>query len=270
MQIKGLEPETNLRHMSQLIERIADSGRADLVVFPELANSGYIKLGDKHFDRDFFRCAEPIPGPFTDRLVLEAQKYASHLIVGLLEAHPRIPHSLYNSAVLIAPTGDILGISRKIHLPLPERNFFYPGGQIKVFPTELGNVAMQVCADGAFPELSRILALKGAEIVCTLYNMPDMPGRYFEERIVHSACCRAMENMNFYVACNRVGEDSGGSFVGRTCIAGPYGQLLGVIDSTDEEILNVTLRDEMLAEARSYSPYLSYRRPELYGTLTEL
>lgn len=267
MEVKGLDPQSNLRHMCELIDRVAADGNHDLIVFPELANSGYVKTGDPEFRRDYLRCGEKIPGTFTNKLGEQAKKYGVYIVSGLLETHPHIPYALYNSAVLIGPSGDIIGVQHKIHLPLPERNFFYPGGKTDVFAVELGNIALQICADGAFPELSRIFALKGAEIVCTPYCAPS--GRNFEERIPHSAACRAMENMNFYIASSRVGSDASGSFVGHSCIAGPMGHLLAASNSDKEEIITTTLEEEKLIEARGYSLYLSYRRPELYTLLTE-
>jgi predicted amidohydrolase len=265
-----MDMEANLAHMCELIDKIAVEQNADLLVFPELANSGYVKLGDDEFIKRYLRCAEKIPGPFTQQLAECARKYGIHIVTGMLEAHPQIPYTVYNSAVLIGPTGEITGVFRKIHLPLPERAIFYPANSLQVFATELGNIAMQVCADGSFPEPSRIFTLKGAEIICTPYNVPVIAGKdCLKERIYHVATCRAIENLNFYIGCNRVGSDESGSFTGHSCIAGPFGQVLAYSESDKEEVLTATLEEEALLEARVAFSYFRDRRPELYTLLTE-
>lgn len=170
----------------------------------------------------------------------------------------------------MGPTGKIIGVHRKIHFPADERSFFNPGSSVEVFPTELGNIAIQVCADGTFPELTRAFTLEGAEIICTPYNVPKRAGReYLRERARSIAVCRALENMNFYVACNRVGSDASGGFVGHSCIAGPQGGVLADSQSDEEEILMATLEKETMLEVRAHFTYFGQRRPELYRRLTE-
>ncbi|MFC1942186.1 carbon-nitrogen hydrolase family protein [Chloroflexota bacterium] len=269
MDIKGMDMEANLAHMSDLINKTVSEHHPELIVFPELANSGYVKAGDPVFSNEYIKCAEKIPGPFTEGLGEQARKYGVYIVAGMLEAHPQIPYTLYNSAVLIEPTGKIIGVHHKMHLPVVERPFFYPGNTLEVFETELGNIAIQVCADGSFPELSRIFALKGAEIICTTYNIPKQTGKDFlEERAHHVAVCRAMENLNFYIACNRVGSDAGGSFVGHSCIGGPWGQTLAYSSLDKEDILTAVLEEDEMVEARAHYSYFRERKPDLYSLLT--
>ena len=87
------------------------------------------------------------------------------------------------------------------------------GGVLSKFIRPVDNFVVYVgkiivCADGSFPELPRILALKGAEIICCCLNTPKRQDEEFaKERIAHIAACRAIENMCFYIGCNRVGSD---------------------------------------------------------------
>lgn len=270
MDVKGMDMEANLCHILETIEQVAASDSVDLVVLPELANSGYVKGGDLAFSKEYVLKAEKIPGKFTKRLGEAARKHGIYVVTGMLQAHPDIPYTIYNSAVLIGPTGEVVGVHNKMHLPFEERHFFYPGSTSNVFATQLGNIAIQVCADAFFPELCRIFALKGAEIMCTCYNSPLIEGKEFvKERILHQSVCRAQENALFFIGCNRVGSDAGNSFFGRSCIAGPSGEVLAYSECDREEILRATLEEETLREARVFSPYFRDRKPELYGLITK-
>ena len=270
MDIKGMEPEANLKHMCDLIEKIMTEEKADLVVFPELANSGYVKSMELAFAKEYVLLAEKIPGNFTKTLSEQAKKYSVYIVSGMLEAHPVISPTIFNSAVLIGPSGEVIGVHRKIHLSMEEMHYFYRGNTLNVFQTELGNIGLIVCADASFPEVSRMLALKGAEIICCCYAVPKTPGwEFMNERISHIAACRAIENICFFIGCNRVGNDAGASFLGWSTIAGPMGQLLARSESETEEILRATFSEEMLREARVAFPYFIMRQPNLYSAIVE-
>lgn len=271
MDIKGMEPEYNLTQMCHLIENIVTEQPVDLIVFPELANTGMVKgIEDPVFAQEYVRLAEKIPGHFTKTLGEQAKKHGIYIITGMLEAHPLVPATSYNSAVLLGPSGEVIGVHHKMHIPREERHYFYPGNTANVYSTELGNIGMIVCADASFPELSRLLALKGAEIICCSDNVPISPGREYRlERIHHITACRAIENMLFYIRCNRVGSDAGCTYMGRSAIAGPMGQSLARSEVDREEILRATLSEEMLIEARTFSNYFMMRQPKNYTLICQ-
>ncbi len=270
MDVKGMQPESNLTRMCELIENIMAEGAIDLIVFPELANSGYVKgLEDSNFAKEYVRLAEKIPGHFTETLGKQAKKKGVYIVTGMLEAHPAVSATTYNSAVLIGPSGKVIGVHHKMHIPREERHYFYPGNTADVYATELGNISIMVCADAAFPELSRVFALKGAEIICCCYNVAITPGRECRlERIYHAAACRAFENMIFYVGCNNVGSSAGYSFMGRSAITGPMGEFLARSENDREEILRATLSEEMLVDARTYCNYFIMRQPRNYSLVS--
>jgi len=170
MDIAWLDPEKNLEKMLSFIERIHREKDVDLIVFPELANTGYIKERDKEFGKQYLKKAEKIPGPFTEALGEAAKKHGLYIISGFCELHPEIPATVYNSALMMNPKGEIVGVHHKLHIPGEENHYFYPGSTTDVYRTDLGNIGMNVCYDAIFPELSRILALKGAEIICAVFN----------------------------------------------------------------------------------------------------
>ena len=173
------------------LDRAADEG-AELVVFPELALSGYA-CGDR-----FFEMAEPVPGPSTDRLAAEARARGLHLIWGMPERG--LAGVVYNSAVLVGPEG-LIGVWRKHTLPghatdlggpgaFPDRRFFRPGTRSPVFDTPIGRIGMMVCYDIFFPEIARLLALKGADLLVGISGSPAFERPIFEPLVR----ARAMEN----------------------------------------------------------------------------
>lgn len=270
MDIKGMDPETNLNHMRHLIEKAMKEDRLDLIVFPELCNSGNVKSMEISFAKNFIGLAEKIPGKFTQALGEEARKHEVYLVAGMLEAHPTIPFTVYNSAVLINPSGEVVGVHRKMHLPGEEKHYFCSGNTAEVYTTELGNIGIIICGDSSFPELSRVLALKGAEIICCCYNVPKHEGIEFtKERISHIAACRAIENMCFYIGCNRVGSDASGSYLGWSAISSPTGQLLVRSEIDKEDILSALLTSETLKETRVSRGYFLMRQPRHYRLISE-
>jgi len=270
IEIEGLNPEVNLAKIVDVMGRIVKEDRPDLVVFPELSNSGYVK-GREHkdfasFSSRYSRVAEKIPGPFTDTLCEYSKKYNLYIAIGLLEAHPAITATLFNSAVLISAEGKITGHYRKVHIPGEEKHYFYPGDTVDVYTTELGNIGLLICADNSFPELARVLSLKGAEIICISYARPKGVGADPElySRIVS---CRAIENNNFFVACNRTGKEGDLVFEGRSCACGPKGEFLALSQTETEEIIRADLHAEALVTARMRYSRFRDRRPDLYGIL---
>ncbi len=272
MAVAWLDPQANLAKMERALEQVASRGGADLVVFPELANLGYIKGREAPdfatFSVEYARKAERIPGPFTSALGDLAKRFDCHIVAGMAEAHPVVTATLYNSAVLINPEGKVVGVHRKAHIPGEEKHFFYAGNTPDVYPTDIGQVGIMICADGAYPELARVLTLKGAEILCVTYARtrdlspdPDVTFRVIS--------CRAFENNNFVVACNRVGQEEKNHFAGRSVICGPWGQFLALSEDDNEDVLTATLRREELEAARARYVRFRDRRPELYGQITE-
>lgn len=260
----------NLDRMRDIVRKIAATGPIDLVVFPELANCGYVKGLDGNFGREYFKRAERIPGAFTEGLGEIARKHGVFIVAGMLEQHAVVPASVYNSGVLIGPSGNVLGVHHKMHLPDEEKHYFYPGNTFQVVQTELGNIGFQVCADASYPELARILALMGAEIVCTVHNGPQRKPGSSGIQYRGRPACRAMENAVFYIACNRVGtEEEEISYLGASSIAAPDGHLIARAPVEVEDILRATLRADVLERERAKRRVLSSRRPELYGVIAE-
>ena len=245
--------------------RVAAQNGADLVVFPECALTGYVFSGLE----EALPCAESIPGTSTARLVDCCRELGAHAIVGLLE---RDGDRCYNAAVLVGPEG-IVGKYRKNHLPfLGIDRFLDVGDQpFQVYKTPIGNIGINICYDSNFPESARVMTLLGADIIALPTNWPE--GR--EKTIKHLINTRAFENRVHIVAADRVGNERGTSFIGRSRIVSASGDTLVEASGDKEETIYAEVS---LAEARQkrlvFKPgefevdCINDRRPELYTELT--
>ncbi|MCI0711470.1 MAG: carbon-nitrogen hydrolase family protein [Chloroflexi bacterium] len=209
------EPEENLVKMSDFISKIASQQKVDLIIFPELATSGY-ELGVR-----FTELAQRIPGPSINLMSQRAAEFGVHIAFGLATKE-RVESIIFNSAVLIGPDGELLGNYNKVHLRGEERMAFREGFKFPVINTEIGNIGLMLGWDLAFPEVARSLALEGAELLLVMANWEK---RYMDEyRTLLKA--RAFENGIYVAGSNRVGEDVTLAFGGESMIVGPRGEVL--------------------------------------------
>lgn len=267
MDVKWLDLEANIAKVRELTEKVVAEGPVDLIVFPETANCGLPERRAAEYGKKCFEIAEKIPGPFTKALSELARKHHTYIVSGLTEAHPTIPSTFFNSAVLVGPEGQVIGVCHKAHIPSEEKHYFYPGSTVEVFPTDLGNIAIMICADNSFPEYARVFALKGAEIVCVTYSRGKRDGD--PDLYYHVVACRAYENQNFVVSCNRVGKHGEVIGEGHSCIAAPNGAILARSDLETEDILRATLKRDVLVAARTWQSRFRDRRPDLYGPICQ-
>ncbi len=212
-----LDKQANLARFDEVLEQAASHG-AQLVVFPELALTGYA-CGDA-----FFEVAEPIPGPSTDHIAATASRLGLHVIWGMPERG--LPGVLHNSAVLVGPEGHI-GTWRKHTLPghatdeggagaFPDRRFFRAGTRSQVFDTAIGRIGMMVCYDIFFPEIARLLTLKGADLLVGISGSPSFERDIFEPLVL----ARAMENTIPFAYCNLAGSEGETTYWGGSRLIG--------------------------------------------------
>ncbi|MYW90870.1 carbon-nitrogen hydrolase family protein [Amycolatopsis rubida] len=260
----------NVKRMAEFVEREAAEHGAELVVFPELSTTGYIRSArDDAYAEHLYAASELVPGPTTEALGEAARRSGAHVVVGMSQRHPHIPEVLYNSAVLIDPSGDVTGVQHKVHPCRDEKEYYVPGDVISVFPTALGTLALNVCYDVRFPEMARVQTLAGAEIVVSLWASAVQPGKVPSDSIVSRCATRAMENAVFFLGCNRTGTDDEQRFYGRSAVAGPSGDVLARSDDDREDAVRAVLLGANLKAQRRYLTIFRDRRPELYGRVTE-
>ena len=153
--------------MNDFVDRICQEQPVDLIVFPELATTGY-ECGPR-----FTELAEYVPGHSVNYMAKRANQYNVHIAFGMV-LKERVESILYNAAVLVGPEGELIGNYRKVHLKGEEKLAFRNGFRFIVWDTEFrngpGRIGLLVGWDLAFPEAFRSLTLDGAEIVAVCAN----------------------------------------------------------------------------------------------------
>jgi predicted amidohydrolase len=256
----------NVARSLSLIEQAASRG-ADLVVLPELANSGYVFASRT----EAFALSEPIPdGPTTCAWIDAAARHNLHIVAGICE---RAGTRLYNSAVVIGPDGYI-GTFRKVHLWNEELLHFESGDLgFPVFDTKLGRIGAGICYDVWFPETFRLLALQGADIVCVPTNWVPIPGQVEgREAMANILVMAAAHSNSVFIACaDRVGTERGQLFEGQSLIVSYTGwPVAGPASRENEEMLFARVD---LGEARrrrnwnAFNQVLRDRRNDVYGEM---
>lgn len=236
--------EENVDDARTAVERAADDG-VDLVVFPELALTGY------HLSASEFRDRREAVEDGLERLANVAPDVT--VLVGSPTFDP-----LRNSAVVLANGGRI-GSYHKTHLYAAESDVFEAGEAVDPVETPVGTLGVAICYDLEFPEVARELALGGADVLVTLSaNM--RPFASYQEVYLRA---RAMENGIPHLLCNRVGREDDTDFFGASAAVDVRGDFLGTAGEDATTELTVDLdTDERRDESLSY---YSDRRPDLYG-----
>ncbi|NHJ46545.1 MAG: acyltransferase [Asgard group archaeon] len=251
------EKETNIEKTIALISKGAE---ADLLVLPELCNTGYL-FQDK---TELQKLAEDVnKGPSIQAWRDIAKETDTYIVAGFCE---KAGDKFYNSAAIIAPDG-FIDAYQKIHLFDAEKKFFEAGnGPLKVYETGETKIGIIVCFDWIFPEITRILALNGAEIICHPANLV-LP---FAQKTM---LARSIENRVFTITANRIGEDvrpdSSLSFTGQSQVTSPKMELLIHASEDKEEVLMVDI-DPALAKNKMVTQnnhIFEDRRVDLYQTL---
>lgn len=226
----------NLVKMSDYVSSIVASQKVDLIIFPELITSGY-ELGVQ-----FTELAQRVPGPAVNLIAQRAADAGVFIAFGM-PTKEKVESILYNSAVLIGPGGELIGAYHKVHLRGEERMAFREGFKVPVFETgEIGKIGLMIGHDLAFPEMSRVMALEGAELVCVL---ADWESQHSEEWRTYVRA-RAFENALFIAAANRVGEDVTMRFGGGSMIVGPRGKVYAALDSETEAVRTLIAEQQTL------------------------
>lgn len=246
----------NTVHAVELIGKAAQQG-ADFVILPELFSTGYQLnvVGPQ-----IATLAEPLDGPTVNALQKAAAQYGCYIVAGVALFH-ETPGVAYNSAVIIDREGQIVDVYDKQHLWALERFYFRSGHNSVVFDTDFGKVGVMICYDMGFPEVARMLALKGAElIVCpSAWCAEDM------DIWAINGPARALENTVFLAAVNRYGVEDDLVMPGHSYVCNPRGGVVDRIEGESEGILIVDIDFNDVIAHRQTSPYLRDRRPDLYA-----
>jgi N-carbamoylputrescine amidase len=272
-------PAENLKKTLVLAEKAAKQG-AQIICTQELFRSQYFCQKEDH---EYFKLAEPIPGPSTEAFQKLAKKNKVVVIASLFEK--RASGVYHNTAVVIDADGSLLGIYRKMHIPddpqFYEKFYFTPGDLgFKAWQTKYGRIGVCVCWDQWYPEAARLTAMQGAEIIfypTAIGWHPKEKKDYGENQ--HGAWeliqrSHAVANGCYVAVANRIGleKPAGGDgleFWGQSFVAGTSGQILAKAAQNKEEVLVVDVDLGKVDVTRTHWPFLRDRRIDAYGDLTK-
>jgi predicted amidohydrolase len=259
------EVDRNLEHIEQVVADAAGKG-AQLVLLPEAATTGYVF---ESLD-EALTVAQRSSAVAEDRLAEMAARHGVALIVGTLEAEAR---EVFNTALIYAEDGRRYRY-RKMHLPyLGVDRFATPGPDpAQVYDLAGMRVGVLICYDLRFPEAARMCGLDGADLIALPTNWPV--GVSFHPAIFAPA--RAAENHVYLLACDRVGEERGTTFIGRSILLDTNGKELVTASDTEEEIIVGEVDWELARQTHHRRipgehewDTIADRRPGLYGRLLE-
>lgn len=225
-------------------------------------------------DRKWYAAAEAIPDGETTKLMQEyASKHNMVIIVPIYEE--AMPGVYYNTAAVIDADGSYLGKYRKTHIPQVagfwEKFFFKPGNSNwPVFETAYAKLGVYICYDRHFPEGWRGLALNGADIIFNPSATVAGLSQYLWELEQPAS---AAANGVYIAAINRVGIEEPwniGEFYGSSYFVNPRGEIIAQASPDKDELLVTELDMDMIREVRDGWQFFRDRRPETYGTLTDI
>lgn len=259
----GADKQENIDTALELIARAAGLG-ARLVALPEV----WTYLGPTE---GAWEIAEPIPGPTIAQLADAARQHGIYLHCGSVyervEGEPR----LYNTSVVLNPHGELIAKYRKIHLfdvditgqlAFQESAMMAAGCELALVDIDGVKVGLSICYDLRFPELFRLLALRGAELIVLPAAFTQFTGKDHWELLLRA---RAVENQLFMLAPNEWGSHPGGSVTyGRSMIVDPWGNVLATAPD-GAGVVSAVCDLALVEKVRREVPSLANRQPAAYA-----
>lgn len=256
------DKDANLATAETLIDQAAARG-ARFVALPE-----YVSFLGKIDDVD--AVAEPIPGPTTERFAAKARQHGIYVLGGSIHERSDLPGKAYNTAVFYGPDGSILETYRKIHLfdieisgnvSANESQRIEPGDQIVTVEADGHVFGLSICYDLRFPELYRLLALEGADLLLVPAAFTMFTGKDHWHALLRA---RAIENQAFVLAPAQIGpHEPNAQCYGHSVIIDPWGVVIAQAPDT-EGVIVADLNFDELRRIRRQLPSLANRRPTTY------
>lgn len=250
--------EENLVKMGEFIRRVATEQPVDLIIFPELATTGY-EMGPRPP-----QMAQLVPGPAVNIIGQRAAEHGVHVAFGMVTKE-KVESIVYNAAVLVGPDGNVIGQYHKIHLRGEERMAFRAGYRLPTFETDFGVVGLILGWDLAFPEVARSLVLEGAELLAVLANWEEPHKGEWRTYLL----ARAYENAVFVAAANRVGEEPSYTFFGQSAIISPRGRIHAALEEPVEGYAVAKIDLDEVRRQREDSQVLQCRQPNAYRAIVK-
>ena len=263
IQIQGTVEKNKNLEKAQRMARIAAERGAKMICFPELFPTPWFPMDIRP---ENFSLAEEVPGSTTELMQRLAKELEAVFILSLFEKDPR---GLYfNTTAVVDADGRFVGKYRKIHvpqIPLWEEKAYFQAGDLgfPIFDTRLGRVGIQICWDNFFPEGSRILALKGAQVIFA----PTAAAFASQEKWEKVICANAAMNGVFIFRINRVGQEPKQHFYGRSFCASPEGELVDQPSGGQEGVVLTQIDLAEIERTRRVWTFMRDRRPEVYSEM---
>ncbi len=259
----GANKEDNLRAMAEYIDEAA-AARAKVICFPEGANQ--IAVPVEPFE---FEC---IPGNTTNLLAQKAYNYNVYIHGGSIHEHIEGDDRAYNTSIIMSPDDEVIARYRKLHTfdavlsdgtTSEESTRILPGDDVVVVPTPFGRWGCSTCYDLRFPELFRMMALLGAQVIFVPANFTRTTGHDHWETLLRA---RAIENGCYIVAADQCGEKPEFVAYGHSMIIDPWGEVLAEASQDEPEIIYADIDLARVQEVREQLPCLVNRRADVYGS----
>jgi N-carbamoylputrescine amidase len=257
------EKERNVEKAVRLTQIAIEKG-AHIICFQELFTTHWFP---REMNRRYFSLAEKVDGLTVMTMRKLAKEYGVVLICPIFEMEEG---SFYNSAIVIDADGEVLGSYRKIHvpqIPLWEERYYFSSGNhgFPVFRTKFAPIGIQICWDNFFPEGSRILALKGAQILFSPTAAAFASQRKWETVISSNA----ITNGVYIFRVNRVGSEEKQDFYGRSFCISPEGELLDKPTGMKDSIALIEIDLRNIDKTRKEWPFFKDRRPDCYQEIMD-
>jgi N-carbamoylputrescine amidase len=260
--------------------KLAVGEGAQLVCLQELTLSRYF-AADAAGPEAVGAAPEDLPGGRTHRFAARlAAEAGVHIHASLYERADGEDGLGFNTAIVVAPDGELVARTRKLHIPVTagyhEDRYFRPGpagpDPFPVLALGEASLGLPTCWDQWFPEVARAYSLAGAEVIVyptAIGSEPDHPGFDTEPLWQRVIVANGIANGTFMVAVNRIGEEPPLSFYGSSFISDPYGRVLAQAPREAPAVLVADLELDQRQDWLELFPFLTTRRPEVYSGLTE-
>lgn len=260
----GANKDENVAAAVALVRVAAERG-ATYIQLPEYFNY----LGPA---RGYLDAAESVPGPTTSTMSELAVSLGVNIHLGSLVEQSPVSGKVFNTSVLIDPTGRIAATYRKVHLfdvDVPgalthkESEVIVAGHELALVTVDGVRLGMSICFDLRFPEMYRALSVAGAQVLCVPAAFNASTGRAHWETLVRS---RAIENHAFVVAAAQSGTTAEGiATFGHSMIVDPWGEVIAESALSSPDVLVANLDLDQVSERRAQIAVLDLRRPDVYG-----
>jgi len=245
--------ETNFRNVKEMLAGHKSNLSLDFILLPELFAMGFRYS-------DYADCGPGVPGPTTEFIQDLAEEHSAYVVAsGIEQAGPKY----LNTLVMANPKGKVLTTYSKVHPFQDEKDIFVGGESLVIADLGKMRVGLEICYDVRFPELTRTLALNGAELIL-------IPAAFPDPRVVHwdtLVMARAIENQVYVAATNRMGFGfDGKTYFGHSQMVDPWGVRLTRINS-DMAIFTNRGNTDMIKEVRNQITCFNDRVPEYYDSV---